>query len=347
MNTAIEANEGLRAGVREETMRAVVASGYGDSEVMSFTRVGIPTLAPREVLVRVRAAGLDRGTWHLMAGKPYLMRVFGFGFFRPKQPVMGRDVAGTVVAVGPQVTRFTLGDEVFGIGEGSFAEQVCVREEKLVKKPAALTFEQAAVLGISGLTALQAVEAGAVAEGKRVLIIGASGGLGSYAVQIAKLGGAHVTAVCSGAKAGWVRSLGADEVIDYRTEDFAARDERYDAIIDGGGNAPLSRLRRVLAPKAVVVFAGGEGGNALTGGIFGRPLLGALIGLFTGQRFKMLINREHFSLLEKLAGWSETGRLKPALERTVPLEQAQEAMRSMIAGEVRGKIAIVVQPADS
>lgn len=333
---------GSLAMAREETMRAVVATRYGGSEVMALVHAPVPRVGEREVLVRVRAAGLDRGTWHLMAGKPYLLRLFGFGLRRPKQPVMGRDLAGTVVGVGAKVTRFASGDEVLGIGEGSFAEQVCAREDKLVKKPRSLSFEQAAVLGISGLTALHAIDSSGVRAGQRVLIIGASGGVGSYAVQLAKARGAEVTAVCSGTKAEWVRSLGAAAVVDYRRQDFAQAGRRYDVILDGGGHSRLSRLRRVLAPKGTVVFIGSEQGGDLTGGIFTRPLLGALLGLFTGQRFKMLLNREHFSGLEGLVHCFEAGQLAPALDQVIPLERAGEAMRALETGAVRGKIAIAV-----
>lgn len=328
--------------VADRMMRAVIAPRYGGAEVMAQAEVPVPTVGENEVLVRVRAAGLDRGTWHLMSGKPYLIRILGFGFSRPKQPVMGRDLAGTVIAVGAKVTRFAPGDEVFGIGEGSFAEQVCAREDKLAKKPTGLSFEQAAVLGISGLTALRCLEVGGITKGQRVLVLGASGGVGSYAVQLAKARGAHVTAVCSGAKVAWVRSLGAQEVLDYRRDDFSAGPNRYDVIVDCGGNSPVSRLRRVLASKGTVVLVGSEDSGDLTGGIFGRPLLGSLIGLFTGQKFKMLLNREHFSGLVELARHYEAGQLQPALERVVPLSGAQEAMRALVAGEVRGKLAIVL-----
>lgn len=341
MNATIEVSR-IQVQANERTMRAVVAPRYGGAEVMAQAEVAVPKIGEREVLVRVRAGGLDRGTWHLMEGKPYLLRLFGFGLLKPSQPVMGRDLSGVVVEVGAKVTRFAPGDEVFGIGEGSFAELCRASEDKLAKKPGALSFEQAAVLGISGLTALKGLETAQLRAGQKVLIIGASGGVGSYLVQLARALGAEVTAVCSGAKAEWVRSLGATHVIDYRREDYSAGTQRYDVIFDGGGHPPIAKLRKVLAPKGTVVFVGSEDAGDLTGGIFGRPLWGALVGLFTGQKFKMLMNREHFSGLEQLVGHVEAGELKPALERSVPLASAQAAMRALVAGEVRGKVAVSV-----
>jgi NADPH:quinone reductase-like Zn-dependent oxidoreductase len=278
-----------------------------------------------------------------MTGKPYLMRLMGFGFRRPKNPVMGLEVSGTVAAVGASVTRFKVGDEVFGIGQGTFAEYARAREDKLARKPATLTFEQAAVVGISGATALQSVcDAGRVRAGQRVLIIGASGGVGSFAVQIAKAMGAEVTAVCSAAKADLVRSLGADHVIDYARADFADGSQRYDLILDMGGNSPLSRLRRALAPEGTLVFVGGEHGGDITGGFFGRPLMALALSPFTRQRFAWFLNKEHFESLELLAGLIEAGKVTPAIDRVYPLHQAPDAMRELEAGRVRGKIAIKV-----
>ncbi len=203
------------------TMRAIVQDRYGSSETLRLVRVSPPRLAEHEVLVQVRAAGLDRGTWHLMTGQPYLMRVLGFGFRAPKSRVPGLDVAGTVVAVGAAVTTFSTGDHVFGISRGSFAEYAAVREDKLSRKPANLTFDQSAVVPISAGTALQALtDAGKVESRQRVLIIGASGGVGSYAVQLAKAFGAEVTGVCSTPKLDLVRSLGADHVVDYTSQEL-------------------------------------------------------------------------------------------------------------------------------
>ena len=232
------------------TMRAVVQDTYGTADVLHLAQVDRPEIAANEVLVSVQAAGLDRGTEHLLPGKPYAMRVMGMGFRKPKNRVPGLDVAGTVAAVGSAVTRFAVGDEVFGISRGSFAEYAVALEDKLAAKPANLTFEQAAVVPVSGLTALQALrDAGRVEAGQRVLVIGASGGVGSYAVQLAKAFGAQVTGVSSTAKTDLVRSLGADHVIDYTTQDFADGTNSYDLIIDTGGNSTIARLRRALTPR--------------------------------------------------------------------------------------------------
>lgn len=333
-----------RATSEGAAVRAIVQARYGSAAELSLGTVPRPAPARGEVLVEVRAAGLDRGTWHLMTGRPYLMRIMGYGFFAPKNPVPGRDLAGTVVAVGEGVTKLRVGDEVFGIGEGSFAEVARAREDKLAHKPAGLPFEEAAVLGISGLTALHAVrDAGRVRAGQRVLVIGASGGVGAFAVQLAKLEGAEITAVCSGAKADLVRSLGAHRVIDYQREDFTEAAEPYDVILDIGGNTPLARLRRVLSPTGTLVFVGGEDGGDWTAG-FGRQLLAAALGVFVKQRFVMLTPREEAAGLVELAKLAEGGALRPALDRVCPLEEVSAAMRDLEAGKVRGKVAVAIGP---
>jgi NADPH:quinone reductase-like Zn-dependent oxidoreductase len=225
-------------------MRAIVQRRYGGSEVLLLSRVPRPTVAAHEVLVRVHAAGLDRGTEHLMTGKPYAMRL-GFGLRRPKNPVSGRDVAGTVAAIGSAVTRLAVGDEVYGVARGSFAEYAVAKESKLARKPANLTFAQAAVAPVSGVTALRAVQdVGHLEAGQSVLVLGASGGVGSYAVQLATALGATVTGVCSTAKVDFVSSLGADHVIDYTRQDFADATDQYDLILDIAGNPTLRQLRR-------------------------------------------------------------------------------------------------------
>ncbi len=242
----------------EGTMRAIVQDAYGSPDVFRLARISTPDVADNQVLVRVHAAGMDRGTWHLMAGRPYLLRL-AFGFRKPKNPVPGLDLAGTVVAVGSAVTRFSPGEEVFGTGEGSFAEYAVAPEDQLARKPDSLSFEQAAVVPVSGLTALQALtDVGHLQPGQQVLIIGASGGVGSYAVQLAKALGAEVTGVSSTAKLDLVRSLGADHVIDYTRDDFADGARRYDLILDIAGNPALSRLRRALTPTGTAVIVGGE-----------------------------------------------------------------------------------------
>ena len=231
-------------------MKAIVRDTYGSPDVLELRDIDKPEIGDEEVLLRVHAAGLDRGVWHVMTGLPYPIRLAGYGLRAPKNPVIGSDVAGVVETVGKNVRRFQPGDEVFGIGKGSFAEYVCAREDKLAPKPANLTFEQAAVLAVSGLPALQALrDHGRVGPGQKVLVIGASGGVGTYAVQLAKAFGAHVTGVCSTTKVDMVRSIGADQVIDYTREDFAEDDQRYDLILDIGGNSTLRRLRRALTPR--------------------------------------------------------------------------------------------------
>src|SRR5215203_5931469 len=249
-------------------MKAIVGDTYGSPEVLELRDIDKPEIADDEVLVRVHAAGVDRGVWHIMSGLPYPIRLAGYGLRAPKNPVIGSDVAGVVEAVGKDVTRFQPGDEVFGIGKGSYTEYVCAREDKLAHKPANLTFEQAAVVAISGLTALQGLrDHGRVEPEQEVLVIGASGGVGTFAVQLAKVFGAHVTGVCSTTKVDMVRSIGADHVIDYTREDFAEGGQRYDLILDIGGNSSLSRLRRALASRGTLVLVGGEGGGRWLGGL--------------------------------------------------------------------------------
>jgi NADPH:quinone reductase-like Zn-dependent oxidoreductase len=322
------------------TMRAIVQDRYGTADVLRLEQVGIPTAAAGEVLVRVHAAGIDRGTWHLLTGRPYLMRIMGFGFRAPKNRVPGLDVAGTVVAVGSAVTRFAVGDEVFGISRGSFAEYAVAREDKLARKPANLNFEQAAVVPISGITALQALrDSGHIQPGQRVLVIGASGGVGSYAVQLAAAAGAQVTGVASTSKLDLVRSLGAAHVVDYTRDDFADGTNRYDLVLDIGGNATLSRLRRALAPRGTLVIVGGEDGGNLTGG-FGRQLRAVALSPFLRQRLTMLASKERGTDLGPLTDLIDAGALTPTLERVYPLEQAADALRHLEAGSVRGKLAI-------
>jgi NADPH:quinone reductase-like Zn-dependent oxidoreductase len=324
------------------TNRAIVQDTYGSADVLRLAQVSRPEAAADEVLLRVEAAGLDRGTWHMMSGRPYLLRIIGFGLRRPKSPVAGIDVAGTVLAVGGEVTRFSAGDEVYGIAKGSFAEYTVARQGKLARKPANLSFAQAAVVPVSALTALQALtDVGRVKPGQHVLVIGASGGVGSYAVQLAKAFGAEVTGVSSTAKLDLVRSLGADHALDYTRDDFADGTQRYDLILDIGGNPPLSRLRRALTPTGTAVIVGGEEGGPWTGG-FGRQLRAAALSIFLRQRFPLFAAKERGSDLERLTELVEAGELTPSIGSTYPLDQAPEAMRVLVAGNARGKIAITV-----
>jgi NADPH:quinone reductase-like Zn-dependent oxidoreductase len=329
-----------RAHVAE--MRAVLQDRYGDAEVLRYGNTARPEVGDHEVLVRVHAAGLDRGTWHLMTGKPYLMRIAGLGLRRPKERVPGRDLAGSVAAVGAGVTGFVAGDEVYGVGRGAYAEYAVARADKLARKPTGLSFEQAAVVPISAVTALQALtDHGHLEPGQRVLVIGASGGVGSYAVQLAKALGAEVTGVASTAKLDLVRSLGADHVIDYTREHFAGTGNRYDLVLDIAGNPRLSQLRKALTPTGTAVIVGGEQGGSLTGGM-NRTLRALSLSPFISQRFANFINKERASDLERLTGFIEAGQVTPSVDRTYPLDQVQEAMRQLAAGRVRGKVAITV-----
>ena len=325
----------------QEAMRAIVQDVYGSADRLRLAEIDKPVIAAGEVLVRVRAAGVDRGTCHLMRGEPYLMRILGFGFRGPKNRVPGLDVAGTVAAAGPGVTRFQAGDEVFGISRGSFAEYAAAREDKLVRKPASLSFEQAAVVAVSGLAAIKGLRAGRIAAGQKVLIIGASGGVGTYAVQLARAFGATVTGVCSTAKSDLVRSIGADQVIDYTREDFADGRQHYDLILDIGGNSRLSRLRRALAPKGTLVIAGDEGGK-WTG--VGRQLRALALSPVVPQRLTMFISstNKRQADLEALRQQIEAGHLTPIVGKTYPLPEVPEAIRHLEGGRAQGKIAITV-----
>jgi NADPH:quinone reductase-like Zn-dependent oxidoreductase len=322
-------------------MRAVVQDRYGSLDVLTPAVIDRPEPGEHDVLLRVHAAGLDRGTWHLMTGKPYLMRVLGFGLRRPKNRVPGRDVAGTVAAVGPAVTRFSVGDEVYGVARGSYAEYAAAHEDQLARKPANVSFEQAAVVPVSGLIAQRGLsDVGHLRPGQKVLITGASGGVGSYAVQLAKALGAEVTAVSSSSKADLVRSLGADHVIDYAREDFADGGRHYDLILDIAGNPSLARLRRALTSHGTAVLLGGEqGGGRITGG-FGRTLRAPLLSPFVSQRLTLVAENVNGRDLERLTALSEAGQVTPHVDRTYLLDDVAEAMTRLIDGEVRGKVAI-------
>lgn len=322
-------------------MKAIVQDTYGSSDVLELRDVETPKPGPGEVLIAVRAAGVDAGVWHLMSGRPYLLRLMGYGLRAPKVAVRGREVSGRVEAVGGGVGAFKPGDEVFGICEGSFAEYVCARQDKLAHKPAGLPLEEAAALPLSGLTALQALrDVGRVRPGQRVLVIGAAGGVGTFAVQLAKAYGAHVTGVCSTAKTELVCSLGADEAIDYTREDFADGVRRYDLILDTAGNRGLSHLRRALTPRGRLVIVGGEGGGRWLGGI-DRVLRAALLNPFVRHTLGGIFAAERQSDLEVLRRHVEDGTLSPAVQRTFPLAQAPEAVERLHRGEARGKMLII------
>jgi NADPH:quinone reductase-like Zn-dependent oxidoreductase len=323
-------------------MKAIVRDTYGSSDVLELREIDGPEIADEEVLVRVHAAGVDRGVWHVMTGLPYPIRLAGYGLRAPKNPVIGSDVAGVVEALGKDVTRFRPGDEVFGIGKGSYAEYVCAREDKLAPKPANLAFEQAAVVAISGLTALQGLrDHGKVRPGQEVLVIGASGGVGTYAVQLAKVFGARVTGVCSTTKVDTVRSIGADHVIDYTRDDFAEGDRRYDLILDIGGNSSLSRLRRALTRRGTLVITGGEGGGRWLGGT-DRQLRALMLSPFVGQKLGTFVSSENHEDMIVLKELIEFGKVAPLIDRTYPLSEVPEAIRYLEEGHARGKVVITV-----
>jgi NADPH:quinone reductase-like Zn-dependent oxidoreductase len=323
-------------------MKAIVQDEYGSPDVLELRDIDKPQIAADEVLVHVHAAGVGRDVWHVMAGLPYPIRLAGYGLRAPKNPVIGSDLAGVVETVGTKVSRFQPGDEVFGIGKGSYAEYARAPEDKLAPKPASLTFEQAAVVAIMGSTALQALrDHGKVEPGQEVLIIGASGGVGTYAVQIAKAFGAHVTGVCSTQKVEMVRSIGADHVIDYTRENFADGDERYDVILDIGGNSSLSRLRRALTSEGTLVIVGGEGGGRWLGGLE-RQLWATMLSPFVGQKLGTFVSTPTHEDLLVLKELIESGKVTPVIDRTYPLAEVPEAMRYLEGGHAKGKVLITV-----
>ena len=320
-------------------MRAVVRDVYGSVDVLRLGEVDKPVAGEAEVLVRVHAAGVDQGVWHLMVGMPYVMRLAGFGIRAPKNPLLGYDVAGRVEAVGTNAGLFRPGDEVFGTCRGSFAEYAVARADRLASKPDNVSFEEAAVVPISGYAALQAVrEHGGVRAGQRVLIIGAGGGVGTFAVQIAKADGAEVIGVCSTAKTEFVRSIGADHVIDYTREEFADGRNRYDVILDIAGNRSLSRLRRALMPRGTLVIVGAEDAGNWLG--VGRQLRAAALSPFVRQKLGTFISKERSRDLEELRQLFEAGALRPVVDRTFPLDEVPDAIRYLRDGRARGKIVI-------
>jgi NADPH:quinone reductase-like Zn-dependent oxidoreductase len=325
-------------------MKAVVQHTYGSPEVLRLEDISRPEVGDNDVLVRVHAAGGDAGVWHLMSGKPYLLRLLGFGLRKPRVPVRGRDVAGSVSTIGKNVTRFRPGDEVFGTSlEGSFAEYARAGEERLEPKPRNLTFEQASAVPVSACAALHGLrDAGQLRSGQEVLIIGAGGGIGTFAVQIAKAFGATVTGVCSTGKADLVRSIGADRVIDYTREDFADGSRRYDLILDIAGNNPLARLRRALTSKGTLVIVGGEGGGPFFGGI-DRQLRAQVLSLFVGQKMRGVMSAEGQQDLRDLRELIEAGHVTPVVERTFTLAEAPAAISHLRSGQARGKVVITMQ----
>ena len=322
-------------------MKAIVQSRYGSEDELRYDDIAVPEIADDGVLVRVSAAGVDPSVWHIMEGKPYLVRMMGYGMRAPKAKVRGSDVAGVVEAVGANVTRFSPGDEVFGMTGGSFAEFAGARQDRLAPKPARLTFVEAAAIPTSGVTALQALrDRGRLEPGQRVLVIGA-GGVGSFAIQLAVDLGAHVTGVCSTAKTALVRELGAEDVIDYTREEVDRAGARFDLIVDTAGNRPLSILRRALAPNGTLVLVGGENGGAVLSGM-DRQLKALVISPFVKQTLGGMLARGDADDLAFLGERAEAGALTPHIEQTFPLERAADAVRRLGAGHVAGKLVVTV-----
>lgn len=321
-------------------MKAIVQNTYGSADVLEFRDIDVPTVGDDQVLLRVQRAGLHIGDWHVMTGLPYMLRAVGFGLFAPNVRVRGMDVAGIVESVGKMVTEFRPGDAVFGTCQGAFAEYVCAPETNLAAKPSTLTFEEAAVIPTSAFAALQAVrDCGQVRAGHRVLIVGATGGVGMFAVQIAKAFDAEVTGVCRTTNVDMVRSLGADHVIDYTQEDFTQSSRKYDVILETGGHRALSDLRRALNPRGTLVLVGGEGGSRVLG-TTQKWAHAFLLSPFLRQTIRPLATKPNKKDLLLLKDFVDAGKLRPVIDRTFPLSEVPDAFRYLEKGHRRGKIVI-------
>jgi NADPH:quinone reductase-like Zn-dependent oxidoreductase len=319
-------------------MHAIVQDTYGSVDVLHSQDIDVPVIADDEVLVRVSAASIHVGDWILMTGSPFIMR-FATGLRRPKNRVPGTDIAGTVAAVGKDVTRFQAGDDVFGWCAGAFAEFASASEDQLVKKPVDLTFEQAAAIGVSASTALQLLrDDGAVEPGQKVLINGASGGVGTFAVQIAKSLGAEVTGVTSTRNVQMVRSIGADHVIDYTQEDFTAGTERYDLILDNVGNHSMAQTRRALTPDGTLISNGGGHAN----GKLGRTVRALLASIIVRQQASPTVKTQNYDDLVALKGLVEAGKVTPVIDRAYPLTEAPIAIGHVAAGHARGTVVLTI-----
>jgi len=328
-------------------MQAITQNTYGDSSVLRVADIDRPAIAADEVLIDVRAAGLDRGTEHLMTGRPWLVRLAGFGLLRPKQPVLGFDVAGIVTEVGADVARFAIGDAVFGLANGSFAEFAAASEAKLAMKPINLSFEQAAVSAVSGITALEALtDVGHLDAGQRVLVVGASGGVGTFTVQLAQALGGIVDGVAGTTNLDLVASLGADKVYNHRSTDLTDISDRYDLVLDIGGRNPVRKLRRLLTSTGTLVIVGGENGNRVTGGI-GRQLRALALSPFVSQRLTTFMSAGRSDFIERLADHLAAGSVEPVIAARFPLDQAVDAVQRMENGSSSGKTVIVVSAAET
>lgn len=324
-------------------MKAIAQDRYGEADVLEFRDVEEPKVGEHDVLIRVRAAGAGPDVWHIMAGKPYMARPV-LGWSRPKIPIRGWDVAGTVEAVGSGVTDFRPGDEVLGEAQrGSFAELTVAPADKLVRKPSRISFEQAAAVPVSGTTAIQALrDKGHLQPGQSVLVIGAAGGVGTFTVQIAKAMGATVTGVASTPKLDLLRSIGADDVVDYTRESFTDGSRRWDVIVDTAGRRPLRELRHALTPKGTLVMVGGDGGGNWTGGFFRGILRGPIVSMFVGQRLGGFTAKTTKEDLQALSELIEAGKVTPVVDRTYDLVEAADAVRYLSEGHPAGKIVVTV-----
>jgi NADPH:quinone reductase-like Zn-dependent oxidoreductase len=319
-------------------MKAIVCTEYGSPDVLRLMEVAVPVPLDDEVLIRIRAASVNALDWRLLRGKPVLARMFAGGLRKPKLTRPGRDVAGEVEAVGSNVSRFKPGDAVFGACLGAFAEQACAREANLVLKPANVSFEDAAAVPVAGITALQVLRKGDIKAGRKVLVDGASGGVGAFAVQIAKAFGAEVTAVCSTGNVDTARSMGADQVIDYTREDFTRNGQRYDLIVGANAHRSILAYRRALSRDGIYVMAGGGGAQLLQ-----AMLLGPLLSRLGRRKTRFLMAKLNPGDLLVLQELLATGKIVPAIDRRYPLRDVAEAVRYLEAGHARGKIVITME----
>ncbi len=325
-----------------DTMKAIVYTHYGSPDVLQLKEVAKPTPKDDEVLIKVYAAAANAGDWHLLRGVPFLVRLVS-GILKPKNTILGADIAGRVEAVGRNVTQFQPGDEVFGdvsgCGFGGFAEYVCARENALALKPANLSFEEAAAVPSAGVTALQGLrEKGQIKLGQKVLINGASGGVGTFAVQIAKSFGAEVTGVCSTRNVDMVRSIGADQVIDYTQEDFTKNEQRYDLIFAANGYHPISAYKRALSPRGMYVMTGGSSAQ-----MFQAMLLGPWISMTGSKKMGNLLKKSNQKDLALMKELLEASKVVPVIDRRYPLREVAEALRYVEAGHAQGKVVITVE----
>jgi NADPH:quinone reductase-like Zn-dependent oxidoreductase len=327
-------------------MKAIVQDTYGSADVLELREIERPAVGEHDVLFAVEAAGVDRSVWHTMTGRPTMARLF-LGLRAPKVRVRGGEAAGTVVEVGAAVTRFAVGDAVFGTAPGTYAEFAVAAQDRLAHRPANMSAAQAASLPISGAAAWFAVEAARIQPGHRILVLGASGGVGVFAVQLAKAAGAHVTGVASTDKLDLVRSIGADEVLDYTAGDVVDGSVRYDAIIDIGGNRPIGRLRKALTRSGTLAIVGGEDGRGAFLGGFQRQMSAGLVAAFVSQRLTGVMSNEGAVPLEAVRAAAEAGVLVPSIEREFSLAEAPDAIRALEARAVRGKVVVRVAHAGS